>query len=210
MQMSAIVTGEYELLDRYPYGGDPVWPVTIEDLREHIQIGHSADDALLQFGSGGWLASATQEVETRGQVSLIQQKRRVVLDYLPSDETIQLARGPVTAITIVKYLDLAGAEQTLAGSYYRGLFKGRARGIYFEDTSSIQIAKGDGTVWIDYVAGFGTVPDAVPAQWRAIIAAVACHLYERREMVAGGGIDKAFEAVIDRKCVLAGASRRYV
>jgi uncharacterized phiE125 gp8 family phage protein len=208
--MSSVVAGEYELLDRYPYGSDPVWPVTLEDLKLHIQLDHSAEDALLAFGNGGWLASATQEIEARGQVSLIQQKRRVLLDELPSETTIELGRGPVTAITIVKYLDSDGAEQTLASAYYRGQFKGKARGIYFKNTSAISVDNGPGTVWIDYVAGLGTIPDAIPAQWRTLVAALACHMYERRELVAGGGIDPAFEAVIDRKCILAGAKRRYV
>jgi len=209
--MSAMVTGEYELLDRYPYGDDPDWPVTLEDIKLHCQIDHNVEDALLQFGNGGWLAAATQEVESRGQVSLIQQKRRVLLDSLPNDQTIQLGRGPATAITIVKYLDLAGAEQTLSASLYRGIFRGRARGVYFKsNASSIVVADGPGVVWIDYVAGFGITPNSVPAQWRAIVAALAMHLYERREMVSGGGIDEAFERVIDRKCILAGATRRYV
>jgi hypothetical protein len=38
----------------------------------------------------------------------MQQKWRVLLDYLPSAETIHLTRGPVTAITVVKYLDKNG------------------------------------------------------------------------------------------------------
>lgn len=209
--MASIVTGEYELLDRYPYGSDPIWPVTLEDLKRHVQLDHSADDSLLEFGKGGWLASATIEIERRGQVSLMQQKWRVLLDYLPSDETIHLTRGPVTAITVVKYLDKNGAEQTLNAANYRAILKGKARGIYFAgSTTGIELADGPGVVWIDYVAGFGTDPDAVPAPWRSLVAGLAYHLYERRGLVSGGGIDEAFERMVERKVIAAGACRRCV
>jgi uncharacterized phiE125 gp8 family phage protein len=206
-----IVTGEYEFLDRYPYGNDPIWPVTLEDLKLHIQLDHSAEDSLLEFGKGGWLAAATIEIERRGQISLVQQRWRVLLDYLPSDETIHLTRGPVTAITVVKYLDASGVEQTLAGSNYRPILKGKARGLYFaETTSGISLADGPGVVWVDYVAGFGISADSVPAPWRALVAGLANYYYERRGLVAGGGIDEAFERMLDRKIIAAGACRRYV
>ena len=209
--MSSVVIGEYEFLDRYPYDSDPIWPVTLEDLKQHIQLDHSADDSLLEFGNGGWLAAATQEIERRGQVSLIQQKWRVLLDYLPSDETIHLSRGPVTAITVVKYLDANGAEQTLSASNYRPIMKGKARGLYFsDDNAETVLADGPGVVWVDYVAGYGTDPDAVPAPWRALVAGLAYHSYERRGLVSGGGIDEAFEGMLDRKIIAAGAVRRYV
>jgi len=209
--MVSVVTGEYEFLERYPYDSDPVWPVTLEDLKLHIQLDHSAEDSLLEFGNGGWLAAATEEIERRGQVSLIQQKWRVLLDYLPSDETIHLSRGPVTAITVVKYLDADGVEQTLSSSNYRAILKGKARGLYFsDDNSGIELADGPGVVWVDYVAGYGTVPDAVPAPWRALVAVLANAHYALRLGVSGGGLDEAFLRMIDRKVIAAGGRRRYV
>lgn len=206
------VTGQYELIDRFPYDGeDPVWPVNLADIKEHIQISHNSDDGLLFFGSGGFIADATQEIETRGQVSLIEQKRRVLLDYMPCDESIYLNRGPVSEVTAVKYLDADGDEQTLADTYYRPIIKGRKNQIYFtEDADAITVADGPGTVWVEYTAGFGQTPNSVPAQWRTLVAAVAYHLYERRGLVAGGGLDEAFERIIDRKVINAGGARRYV
>lgn len=207
----SVVAGQTELLGRYPYDGDPIWPVSLEELKQHIQIGHDEDDALLQFETGGWLASATEEIETRGQVALIEQRRRLLLDHLPSDEAIFIPRGKMSELTVIKYLDADDVEQTLAASNYRVVTRGKCDAIFFKDTAaSIAVADGPGVVWVDYVAGYGRDQKDVPAQWRSLVAAVACHLYERREMVAGGGIDKAFEAVIDRKCILAGARRRYV
>jgi uncharacterized phiE125 gp8 family phage protein len=210
--MSSTVAGQYELVDRYPYDGkDPIWPVTLADLKQHIQLSHNVDDHLLFFGQGGFLADATQEIESRGQVSLIQQKRRILLDYLPCEDTIYLNRGPVSTVTAIKYLDKAEAEQTLNASYYRAITKGRKNQVYFKSTTSgITTAEGSGVVWIEYTAGFGTNANAVPAQWRTLVAAVAYHLYERRGIVAGGGLDEAFERVIDRKVKTAGASCRYV
>jgi uncharacterized phiE125 gp8 family phage protein len=114
-------------------------------------------------------------------------------------------------VTVVKYLDDDEVEQTLAPSFYRPVLKGRGDGVYFKEaTYTLPVADGPGVVWIDYVAGFGQEAKDVPAQWRSLVAAVAYHMYERRGLVAGGGLDEAFERVVDRKVVLAGASRRYV
>lgn len=206
------VAGQYELVDRYPYDGkDPIWPVTLADLKLHIQLSHNVDDHLLFFGQGGFLADATQEIEARGQVSLIQQKRRILLDYLPCEDTIHLTRGPVTAVTAIKYLDASETEQTLNSSYYRAITKGRKNQVYFKSTTiGVNVAEGSGVVWIEYTAGFGTTANAVPAPWRTLVAALAYHYYERRGIVAGGGLDEAFERVIDRKVKAAGAVVRYV
>jgi hypothetical protein len=46
--------------------------------------------------------------------------------------------------------------------------------------------------------------------WRQIVAEVTAHLYERRNGFAGGGLDEAFERVMDRKVTIAGGVKRYV
>jgi hypothetical protein len=49
-----------------------------------------------------------------------------------------------------------------------------------------------------------------PIAWRQLVAVVAMHSYERRELASGGGLDEAMERVINRKIIAAGGSRRYV
>lgn len=212
--MTAIVEGSSVLLadGRYPFDGvaeNVVWPVTLSLLKQHSQIGHTLEDDLLQGEFGGYLADAVEYVEARGQVSLIHQRRRIVLDRMPCGETIFAIRGPLVSVEQIQYLDADDEVQTLGTAYYRIENRSRRGGVYFKDNLAVT-ADGDGVVWIDMTCGFGTEAKDVPAQWRQLVAVVATHSYERRELASGGGLDEAFERVIDRKIIAAGASRRYV
>ena len=206
------VIGESILVDRYPYDAiDPVWPVTVADLKAHIQIDHSADDLLLEFGSGGYLAAAVEIIESRGQVSLVNQRRQIRLDEMPSAESVHITRGPLVSVQSITYLDTDRVSQTLATTKYRVIPGGRSSCVYFEeDAWFMNLAYGPGVVMINVTCGFGEHPDQVPALWRQLVSEVACHLYERRNGFAGGGLDPAFEAVIDRKVTIAGGTKRYV
>lgn len=198
---------------RYPYDGvavNVVWPVTMQELKDHAQIRHVAEDDLLSSNFGGYLADAVEEVEARGQVSLISQRRRLVLDRMPCSESILAMRGPLASVEEIGYLDADGVAQTLATTYYRVDVRSKRGGVYFRDTSGITVDDGDAVVWIDMTCGFGNTAAQVPAQWRELVAVVATHAYERRELASGGGLDDAMERVINRKVVLAGGARRYV
>lgn len=197
---------------RFPYDGEPdniVWPIVLDDFKEHAQIGHNFDDWLLSSSFGGFLADATEEIEARGQVSLISQRRRLLLNCLPSERAVAVLRGPLVSITAVRYLDAAGVEQTLATSFYRPVLSKRGS-VWFNDTDAIATAEGEGVCSIDMVCGHGETPSMVPAQWRQLVAIIATRAYERRELASGGGLDEAMAKVIDRKVIAAGGSRRYV
>lgn len=211
----ANIEGNSSLLadGRYPYDGDGaavVWPVVTADFKLHAQIEHSVEDDLLNSDFGGYIADAAQEVEARGQVSLINQRRRLVLDRLPSEETITIPRGPLVSVESIGYLDADDAEQTLATSLYRVDTRSKFGGVYFKNTAALQAAYGSAVVWIDTTCGYGETPEDVPAQWRELVLIIATHSYQRRELVTGGGLDEAMERVISRKVIAAGAARRYV
>lgn len=209
--MGSRVIGESILVDRYPYSpSDPTWPVTVSDLKKHIQLDHSEDDSLLLTGSGGYLAAATEYVESRGQISLVQQKRKMRLDELPAGDSVHVIRGPLISIQSITYLDADKVTQTLDTSCYRVIAGGRSSSVYFEEHLTATLADGPGIVEINMTCGFGTAPTSVPALWRQLVAEVTSYFYERRNAIAGGGLDPAFEAVIDRKVIIAGGVRRYV
>lgn len=209
--MGSRVLGESILVDRYPFDAvDPVWPVTVDELKRHTQIDHAEDDLLLMYGAGGYLAAATEYIETRGQVSLIHQRRKLRMDELPAGESVHVIRGPLVSVQSVTYLDAANASQTLDAAKYRVIPGGRSSAVYFVEDTSVTLADGPGVVEVNMTCGFGELPDHVPALWRLLVAEVAAYFYERRNAIAGGGLDPAFEAVIDRKVVIAGGVRRYV
>jgi uncharacterized phiE125 gp8 family phage protein len=207
--MADNIEGSLELISRHvdESSGRVIWPVSVDELKAQSQVTHDLDDELLLR----LIADATEEIESRGQVALISQVRRLVLDRLPVDEAIWLPRYPVASPgdVVVRYLDANDIEQVLPSSLYSVRSMGRRPTIYFR-LSSVNVADGPGICSITMHCGYGDAASSVPAQWRQLVLAVATHRYERREMVSGGGIDEAFENVIERKVIAAGGSRRYV
>lgn len=211
------IEGTFELLGgpaaRYPYDGvaaNAIWPVSLDTFKAHAQIDHDADDELILDEFAGYLVDAVEEIETRGQVGLINQRRRLVLSRLPSEESIWIPRRPLVSVEAIGYLDEESAEQTLATSLYSVRSKSRKPSVYFRDTGALSTADGEGVCWIDVTVGYGTTAVSVPAQWRELVLSLAVHRYERRELMAGGGLDEAFEKVLARKVIAAGGSQRYV
>ncbi len=202
-------TGEVVLIDRFEYGSAiKVQPVNEESLKNHLQVTHDLDDDII-YEIGGYLPAAVNETENRGTVSLIRQRRRLYLgtDVLPylTGENIALPFGPILAVTSVKYLDADGAEQTMAGTYYRATVD--TCSIYFKDCPVL--ADGPNTVWIDYESGYGNDPSAVPALWQNIVAQIAFRKYDLRGGDGGANAEK-WERMIQGLVNIAGASQRYV
>lgn len=211
----ATIEGTTTLLaaGRFPYDGiaaNVVWPVTLAEIKSHAQISHDFEDDLLMSDFGGYLADAVEEIEARGQVSLIYQRRRLILDRMPCHEMIAIMRGPLVSVESIGYVDCDSQAQVLDASGYRIDNRSKRGGIYFNDTSIIGVDDGEACVWIDMTCGFGDRSAMVPAQWRQLVSIVATHSYQRRELASGGGLDDAMERVVNRKVIAAGGSRRYV
>lgn len=206
------VEGTNILLDRYPYNSSTKeLPVGIDLVREHIQLYDTLDDGLLKGATGfnGYLLAATAEVERRGQVSLISQKRRLVLGDFTSSisgKSYSLGFGPVVSIIEIKYLDDSGVEQTLDPSTYR-LTK---TGAIVFNSSVPSVYSGPDTLWIDYSAGYGNAAANVPAEWQHCVMACASHKYNYRDGAAGGAYDAAWEKAFGNMIRAAGRAIRYV
>lgn len=201
-----LVSGSNVLVARYAVvGSDPTSPVDPEFLKEHIQLTHDLDDTLV-IGVGGYMWAAVEEIENRGSVALVRQTRKQFLgpELLPDPSgcTVSLTVGPYLSGLVVKYLDSTEATQTLSATAYRVT----GSDVYFKSAPET-LAEGPGTIWIEYEAGYGTVPSAVPAIWKSLVCMVAMRLYDFR-----GSAPKdsdAFERMLDRHVVAAGGNRRY-
>jgi len=202
-----ILTGQNKLLVRHQESGSDVQPVTLDMLKEHIQVTHSYDDSVIG-DLGGYLPAAVEEVENRGNVALIEQTRRQTISFDIIDEgvcgaEIALVRGPIVSVDQVAYLDSDGAQQILAPANYRLTPDGT---IYFLENPPT-LADGPRTVWIDYTAGYGQAANDVPSQWRSIIMIIACRLYDFRGGDSGSSND-SWERMIQRKVDIAGGLLR--
>lgn len=203
----AKITGKNVLIDRFPYGGQlPAPAVSPATLKSHLQVTHNMDDGIIQ-DVGGYLQAATEQAEDRGSVALIRQRRiQTIGEYEMAGlvgNTIVLTRRPVLAITAVKYIDTALAEQTLAANLYRAVPL-LENSVYFIGPLP-ERAPGPGTIWIEYEAGFGDSHEDVPAAWQNIVMTIAMRMYDYRGGDSGPSND-SWERMIHRMVRCAGDS----
>jgi uncharacterized phiE125 gp8 family phage protein len=206
--MQGEVTGQIDLIDRYPFGESiKAKAVDSEFVEKHLQI-EDSPEASLVTDQGGYLDGAIEEVEARGSVALVTQKRRLYIgtEWLQNvtDVAFDLVFQPVQSIESVKYLDIDYNEVTLTANIdYRRV----GNTVYFLKQPAL--GSGPGTLWIDFIAGFGNTHLSVPAVWKNLVCQLTMRRFERREGAAGSG-DAEWERMIDRQIVIAGGNRRCV
>lgn len=146
----------------------PVLPlVTLEQARLHLRldaIGSPAahpDDALIQ----ALVQSATDELDGwNGDLgrALVTQTWEYAAPFF-NGPALTLPLPPLQSVTSVRYLDEAGAEQTIDASNYRVRINGDMPGavILNEGYSWPSHAVAEDAVRVRFVCGFGDDPDDV-------------------------------------------------
>jgi len=174
---------------------DPVaLPVSLVDAKKQCELGDSDtthDDHIIRL-----IKAATADVERHTRRALINQTWRLSLREIPYNlphqkpnyGRIYLPRPPLVGITSIQYVDEAGVTQTLNSSLYQ----------VTDDASPAYVEPAYNQVWpvlrpetveaisITYVAGFGTKPSDVPAQYQnAIFELVAFRFMNRGDVQMG-------------------------
>lgn len=160
-----------------------VEPVTLATASLHARVIDSAEDSIITM----MIAAARQYAESYCRRSFITQGWRLSMDHFPGCE-LELPMGPVTAVTSIVYLDMAGTQQTISNP---------ARPEYaidLTDESSL-IAPGFGYIWpialpqvgavqFNWTAGYGPAPANVPDGIRHWICMRVNTIFENREELA--------------------------
>lgn len=145
-------------------------PVTLADLKAHLRLDTTEEDALLS----ALIVAARQSIEARFGVAVIAQTWRLALDAAPT-RPLALPLSPIASIDAVGVARNGLIEALAPGAYdaQPGLV-GRVR---FAGTAS-----GDplGGVVITFTAGW-TNAAAAPAELKQAVKILAAHFYEHRE-----------------------------
>lgn len=86
--------------------------VTLAEAKLHLRVDGSDEDALI----AALVLAATEAAEQQTGRAIMPQKFTLSLDAFPA--VVELTRVPATAVDSVKFDDLNGTEQPLAGSQY--------------------------------------------------------------------------------------------
>lgn len=145
-------------------------PVSLADIKEHLKIDGSLEDALL----AGLIVAARQTIEAKHQIAVMPQTWRLALTCVPETQII-LPLSPVISIDAVGVARNGVAETLPPSSYdYQTGNVGRLR--VTAPIASDQF----GALIVTFTAGWAgaaSVPDAI----KLAIKLLAAHYYENRE-----------------------------
>ncbi|MBX3634011.1 MAG: head-tail connector protein [Rubrivivax sp.] len=172
--------------------GPAVEPITLAEAKLHLRVDLNDDDALITR-----LITAVREHCER-------RLRRTLVDSTwvwtgPRFEAaIALPWGPLRSVTHVRYLDEAGAEQTVAGATY----------VVDEHGTPPRVLLASGATWpatrpgapdavrITYQAGYGDVVDGPPPAAQGVPAPLVewmllqlAHFYDNRSATSAGRLE---------------------
>lgn len=152
-------------------------PISLAELKAHLRIDGSAEDALL----ASLIGIARQHLERSTGLALISQGWRLYLDDWPQSGVVEIARGPVKTVDAVRAFDELGEESEipLMGHVLDGVRR-PARLWLPARTDTRQAING---IEIDFTAGFGDAGADVPDTLRRAMLIHAARMYEFRGAV---------------------------
>jgi len=168
-----------------------VEPLTLEEVRDHLRLTTTDDDAYLD----ALIVGVRQAFEKTYDLALLTQTRKLRLDR-GWPERIFLPHRPVQSVSSIAYLDPDGVSQTLASSVYQVVGARTTPDVdtpacyvtlaYNQSWPSIRIVPE--TITVTYVCGWlgrGSIPQPIR---QAMLVAIA-QLYEWRESTVDVGIN---------------------
>lgn len=126
---------------------------------------------------------------------LLAQSWRLLLDAWPENRIVKLPIGPLVSVTVINAVDGNGASHALGlGQFGRGHDAIMVpRTVY--GMPLLQERQG---IEIDFVAGFGEEPEAVPADLRQALLVLVAYWYEHRDAVIVAGSGSVVPSGFDR------------
>lgn len=151
-------------------------PVNIAELRDHLRLDHTDEDATLYR----LIRAARQTCEDYCERAFVTQTWKLYLDTWPTE--IECPRPPLIAVSSIAYVDTDGDSQTLSSATYTVDTDSEPGRIYLAYNQSWpSIRSQDKAITVTYTAGYGTTGQSVPEPIRHAILLTAADLYELRE-----------------------------
>lgn len=148
-------------------------PVSVSDMKAHLRVSHSDDDALIT----AYLAAAVASLDVNGELgrAIITQTITESLQYPTRDTYLSVL--PAQALVSVKYYDTDNVEQTATLGEF-ALYKSDDWAFVRSDNWPSTYDRPD-AVTITYTAGQDAAPDDIQHAIKLIVG----HWYEYRESV---------------------------
>lgn len=157
---------------------EPELLVTVERAKEHVKAETDEEDDLIE----GYIRAAMDELEGYdGRLGrcLVEQTWTLYLPAFPPSGCLALPLPPLMDVVSIKYLDAAGAEQTLDTANY-GCRPGPKSDVYLRNGFAFPATATDPrAVSIAFKAGFGP-PASVPMRYHQAVLVMVSDAYHKR------------------------------
>ncbi|MFD1252744.1 Phage gp6-like head-tail connector protein [Devosia equisanguinis] len=179
----------------YLLAGPAEEPVSLAEAKAFLKIDDAAEDGLITTLIG----AARLHIEGITGRALLAQSWRVVLDDWPETGVVKLPVAPLIAITAIAAVDDNGASHDIGLAQFSSE---PDRLIVPRVVTGMPGLQARGGIEIDYVAGFGTEPEDVPADLRQALLGLVAHWHAHRDavIVAGSGavVPSGFDRLVSR------------
>ncbi|MCB1420189.1 MAG: head-tail connector protein [Notoacmeibacter sp.] len=172
--------------------GPQAEPVSVADLKAHLRISHDGEDGLLET----YVRAARELVEQDAGLCLITQAWRLAADGLPSEGLVPLKRHPVISVDSVTCYGRDGSAVVLDPQSWKLDRKGRPALLDLRKATTATDASNG--LEVDFTAGFGSVPDNVPAGLRRAVLLLSAHFWEFRSAYGPGDQPVSWPAEVAR------------
>lgn len=155
-------------------------------FRAHLRLGTGfADEATGDPLLVQYLRAAMHTIEGRISKALMTRNFRMTLPGWRWSDAQALPLAPVSEIMSVTLRDATGAPSVVSADRYR-LLVDRHRPQLCATGAVLPLVPGNGSVDVDFTAGFGALWDAVPDDLRQAVFLLAAHYYEARTGTEAG------------------------
>ncbi len=170
-------------------------PLDLDQARAHLRVVDEAEFVYVR----GLAQKARRYVEGVLDRQLITATWRLWLDAFPRGEPIEIGKPPVKSIVAVHYTDAAGVQQTLAASEYQADLVSEPARLAPAYGKRWPVTRPDtlNAVAVEFTAGYGATPAAVPETIRQAIELLVSHWFEFREPIVTGTIVNAVPFSVD-------------
>ncbi|WP_417310839.1 head-tail connector protein [Devosia sp.] len=179
----------------YLLAGPAVEPLALAEARAWLRLDTEAEDSLVTT----LIAAARLHVESLTGRALLTQSWRLVLDQWPADRVVTLPVAPLISLTAIRAFDDDDDEHMVPLAQFTpetGVHP--ARLLLPATVAGMPALRQRLGLEIDYVAGFGAEPEAVPADIKAAMLQLVAYWFENRDAVLVAGSGAVVPAGFDR------------
>ena len=179
----------------YLLAGAAQEPVSLGQAKAFLKVDDVAEDALITTLIG----AARLHVEGVTGRTLLAQSWRAVLDDWPANGWVKLPVGPLISVTAITAYDGDGEAHALALEQF---LSEPDRLIVPQSVAGMPVLQERQGIEVDFVAGFGSEPEDVPADIRQALLALVSYWFEHRDavIVAGSGsvVPTGFDLLVSK------------